>query len=422
MAQANFSTTKIGVAKVDITPTCPVHFACQGNDLVKCKPPGDIKDHIFARVLYVKDENDNACIFISIDACLYIEARAHLSERDWTAPRGTRAKWAAAVGTSEDHVFVIPTHTHQAPSKLSDANISDISNRIKEAKNNADFVYAESVAFEEHLGVNRNPYYGINPSIPVDNLLQLIKFYSCKTHLPVAELFNYPIHNTAIGKDRPYMANQCSAELTGFTCTYLEKWFKKNVKSPTICLFLNGFYGDVGPNLVGPIFDPAIRERERGNPYAGFHSPGSQSYDVVKYAGIQLAKRIINNLRYGTAIELDTRTISTKIISITKETIDGWHNKTEDIIICAATIGDIGFIGVNADVFSQFGPRIRSNSRFPITITCSNTNDFRGYYVTREAYNNSALIDYLRPKIPFTGGIEDIIVIESIKLLDELYD
>ncbi|MDF2722089.1 MAG: Alkaline ceramidase domain protein, partial [Paenibacillus sp.] len=89
--------------------------------------------------------------------------------------------------------------------------------------------------------------------------------------------------------------------------------------------------------------------------------------------------------------------------------------------IQAIAFGDAVIVGLPAELFVEFGLRIKSGSPFPLTIVNELTNgSVSGYVCTQEAYRQGGYETRLRPYSRLHEETGDLFVEHALKLLHRL--
>jgi len=391
------SRLRAAVFKYDLTPTVPT--AVSWGDAYIATPPEDILDSIYVRILALEDSiNGKKLIFIAPDMCLYDElARDPMR----IFPTGTLQRFADAAGVTVDYVFVVPTHTHQGPQTVMDETIlQGIADGIETAVSNLTAVHMGYIEDRNDLGVNRRPDYGVSPNLAYDNRFVGFKFTRVSDGVPVACALHYPVHNTAYGNSWVEHWNKITTEITGFAMNDIEDHYS-GINANFVSIFLNGFYGDAGPDVYG----------SKNGDYATITARGHQF-------GSELLPFMDNIVPVPLTGAIDVFRTSETVDAVPEDTYENY-----DIVCSGARIGDeIGFIGVSCEPFTEIAAHIKARSPFKITIASANTNGDSGYVPTYDAFHDGiAGHETLWPKCPFYEDIEQVVVKNSLHVLQTLY-
>jgi hypothetical protein len=85
-------------------------------------------------------------------------------------------------------------------------------------------------------------------------------------------------------------------------------------------------------------------------------------------------------------------------------------------VLCIA-LGDIAFVGLPGEPFTDIGRQIKENSPFSMTIVCCNANGSEGYFPTDEALNTKG---YESSSALFLPGVAPELINTSLNTLKEL--
>ncbi|MCD9025552.1 discoidin domain-containing protein [Cohnella silvisoli] len=389
------SRLKVGVSKIDITPTANTRTDWG----VEAVVPEDILDHIYTRFMVLEDSlTHKRLVFVVPDMALYDELA-----RDPTRifPTGTLQRFADAAGVPINQVFVIPTHNHQGPETITDETVLQrFVMGIESAISNLTPANMGYIVDRNNLGVNRRPAYGVSPNLAYDNRFVGLKFTRVSDGVPIAAAINYPVHNTGLGNETPANWSKITTELTGIGINYIESQYS-SLNSDFIALFLNGFYGDAGPDI---------------------YESKNADYNTIVTRGLQFGKEIIPFINNVVPRPL-TEPIDAYQATQTVDAIPGNVYDTYDLTFSGAKIGsDIAFIGVDSEPFVEIGANIRTKSPFPITLLSANVNGDSGYVPTYDAYHDGiAGFETILPKGPFHESIEQVVTSNSLNVLNTLY-
>jgi neutral ceramidase len=243
---AEIGALRIGVAKVDITPTDLTGLTSQwGQPLV------GVHDPIFVRAL-VLDNGTNTAAIVSAD----------LIEFGDTVELRTRI--AREVGIPADHLIIAATHDHSAPKPSFTAtgrasatgaqaftlNVYDkVVDALKQAKVSLQQARVGIGTGTADVNINRDEYdskgwhLGVNPDRQSDKTVWVVKFETPSGD-PIAVLFDYAVHSVVAGP----ATDQLTGDLAGAAERYVEQHYKNKV----VALFVSGAAGDQNPTFTGP--------------------------------------------------------------------------------------------------------------------------------------------------------------------------
>ena len=88
-----------------------------------------------------------------------------------------------------------------------------------------------------------------------------------------------------------------------------------------------------------------------------------------------------------------------------------------DLNVVCISLGDIAFVGLPGEPFTEIGRRIKENSPFAMTIVCCNANGSEGYFPTDEALNGTG---YEAASSLFLPGVAPKLVQTALRTLQEL--
>jgi hypothetical protein len=93
------------------------------------------------------------------------------------------------------------------------------------------------------------------------------------------------------------------------------------------------------------------------------------------------------------------------------------RNAVIDLNIVCVGFGDVAFVGIPGEPFTEIGRRIKAESPFTMTIPCCNANGSEGYFPTDDALRNKG---YEANSSFFKPGVADELVKTSMETLEEL--
>jgi neutral ceramidase len=279
------STIKVGVGKVDITPTKPMLLYGYS---ARTTPSIGIYDPLFCRSVVFDDGATKAAI-ISLDS--------------GTIPLGNwlqtiRTRLAEEYGI--DHVFLTATHSHAAP-KLGthDKPIAwneVIAGKIYESvqmalakmqpahfeigSGKADITYDRRVVGDDGRVTMLWQDHDRKPTKPVDQRINVLCIQDMANE-PIATLVHYACHPViSSGK-----SNRVSADIPGAICAYVDKAVGGE------CVFLQGACGDVNPYL------------------AGYLREDTSAYKAIATESEKVAREVVEAVRHAAPVEQDDWTI-----------------------------------------------------------------------------------------------------------------
>jgi hypothetical protein len=389
---------KAAAGKVDITPslTVPVKLLGWGDHTA-----AGIADPLYARALLLEKHGVRALI-VSLDICWASEHAAvvpHGKDQSRTfgptLPLGTRAAWAQAAGVGESALTVNATHTHTAPALSSDtANsikkmIAALPSSLREVSLRAgmrDCPLAVYRAVKQTTWAN---------DFLINKTLTVLELVAGKTS--VARLVNFGVHPILFKE-----ICQISPDFVGAGMAELDS------KRGGVSLYIQGFSGDLGPNVEG------------------FY--GGQSKDVkgVRAHGAYLANETRLALENASEIPVDFLKVASS------------HPSPETIL---STKGDKKFEGVNpvrihgiafgtkalllsisAEVFNDYGAMVKNYCcpSYRYVLTSGVANGYSGYLPSAAAFDRVAEVEYEVDASPFVTAAQQQLLFGIRRLVSAL--
>ena len=449
------SNLKAGFAKVDITPPLAV---CMAGYFHRREAEG-ILDPLYASAIAVSDAKDDIkWILISCDLIGLGSEYANLAKE----LIGER------LGLTKEQVMIHSTHTHTGPhTRLVDdkekarqmgspddaymemliRKIADAaqlaSNNLKYAALDIGYGSEDSISFIRRFrmkdgSITTNPGRG-NPDIvePIGEIDPAVGVVRFKYQDGSGEILivNFTLHPDMTGGSR------FSADYPG----HMRCAVKKQIPNCEV-MYINGAAGDINHidamNLdhnttsgyeyskkVGSILAAEVIKV-----YQRLASPqeiGEDSHSIrFGHKLIEVPLREINNEQIekahndiqsfydGTWSVKGAGMASTAEISAAFQTVKiSKLGNTMSLEIQVVALDDIAYVGLPGEVFSQIGRRIKEGSPFKNTFISSLANGSHGYFPTRSAFNEGG---YEAKNNPFTEELEDLLVENSLKLLNSL--
>lgn len=370
----NENTLLMGYAKEKLTPSRDVFlggYIDQDGEQNLCRYPQDILSDIYVTAVCLEQAGSRA-VLVCIDNCLNIDGES--------TPKGLFQAIADTAGTTVSNVFVTNTHNHQSLKYLQQPEADIILATVKKAAEDLLPVTMQWKQLHSDVGVNRRPKYIVSPHLPYDNSLSVLRLRSegRKDLL----ILNYQMHNTALGVGRlETNAHFMCGELMGACSEQLEKELDCTV------YFANGFYGAAGPNIDGHF---------------------SADYPRIVEAGQQLGKTVAASLEPMQTVEPGKLRTYRVQHTLPVNPVYG-PQAAEQLDIRVASLGDIGFLGVDCEPFSELGAWLKAYSPFPYTVLLGNVSGFTGYIPTDEAFDAGSEERECRlNKTPYTKGISKL--------------
>ncbi len=374
---ADAGPLKIGVAKVDTTPT-----NLAGLTNLWRKPYAGVHDHLFVRALVIDNGTSKAAI-VATDLVEYGDTTA------------LRARIEKEVGIAADHIILTASHDHSAPrggvvtpgaqaqagGEGTAAYSAWLYDRIVEALTKAKA--AEQPAKmgigtgRSYVNISRDEFVqrenkwvlGVNPDGPSDKTVWVVRFDNAAGE-PIAVLFNYGVHSVVAGPEN----DQVTGDLAGAAERYIETHFKDKV----VALFTIGPAGDQNPTFIGP-----GQQKEEAAPI----------YPTIDAEGLMLGAEVV---RVANRIENPVATArigaGEKILTCATKprpaNAPGGAQQPPDIKMHLSVIrvNDIAFTGVSGEVVTNIYLHLRKASPLVNTMMITMANDRIGYIVDDAAY------------------------------------
>jgi neutral ceramidase len=360
------------------------------------RPFGGVLDELFVRAIAVgSGETQALLIAFDLDKAPY--------------PGETLAKISASTRVPEENIFFFSIHTHTAPITgyrpeepinnvlLKAAQVQKATAKYEELVSEMTLkVVDEAIgsmrqarmgfAYEKsYINVNRIQDYeykdengelhsecclGVNPQIPVDRTLFVMKFEDFNGQ-PIAFFMNYPVHNCVM------IANKCcggkmgiSGDIGGNVCRFMEEKL-----DGCTAVWSSGAAGDVNPIISNEIYYPdPMTGRPVESCMGGGLSPVLQMLATRHFADAMKAVRKIVCTTEAAPIagmvtwsftpgrHVVTRDDGTTEIAV-GEGVDPY-----EVRLHLMRLGDVAFYGFSGELYSSLGQRIKEISRMENTI------------------------------------------------------
>lgn len=312
----------------------------------------------------------------------------------------------AADGLSYAALIVAASHTHSGPGGFArsrlfgflalDRFVPEIADRLVQGMVRA-ARQAEFRKIPVRVGGGSGEASGIATSrldLPLDSEVGVLKVMAADG-APVALLWNYAVHGTALGKENLRL----SGDLMGVAAQRLER----SLRVPA--LYTNGAVGDVSPARHGPEGAAALGEAlarevravwDRVTPEA--ESTLSVLVEPLKLPAPTLALR-------GCLGGWVPRSVTVSL---------GWALPERSELVGVA-VGAHAWLTIPGELQTQLGQEVKAEGRrvFRSTFVVGLTNDYLGYFLTREAYRRVGYIECAS----FYGETAGEVVTERAKIL-----
>jgi len=402
---------KAGVAKIDITPDKPVMLSGYA---ARNKLSTGIHDPLSARAI-VFERDGKRLMLITADIIGFGFGRG-ISE-------DVRKEVIAECRLEPSDLFLAAVHTHSAPTITLD--------ETKGHPNNVEYTKALQPRIVElakaavaalapveigigsgsvPVGVNRRetkinkegkPYIdlGRNPAGPTDPEVQVVKVMNLDTGTPLAIVFGYATHSTALGQD----SYEVSGDIHGLASQFVEKHLGNGVIVPAFA----GASGNI---------DPWFRTLPKFETANGWVPEPILMSTMLGEEVVHVYRRIQKGSADG-PIRSAMKTISLpgKAREPVKE--EPKEIPPTPITITVARLGDLAIVGLGGEIFCEIGREIKKASPFPMTLVITHCNGSAGYMPTRASYPDGG---YEVRGSRFAPGADEKVVEEIVWMLNEL--
>jgi hypothetical protein len=408
LAAAEANLLRAGVARVDITPLKPVTLS--GYESRKDLSRG-VHDPLFARAIAF-EQAGNRLVLVSTEIL------------GWYG--GTAEPFRRAILEScrlrPSELFLSAIHTHSAPTPVLDPGKGH-SNNVEYTQTLQGHLVAVVRAALDHLepaaigvglgaaavGANRREQVvdaagrssvvlGRNPDGPVDRDVQVLKITQTSDNVMTAVLFAYATHSTSLGPGN-YLI---SGDVHGLAAQFVEHYVAGGAIAP-------GFAGASG-NI-----DPWFRVRP------GFNTTNGWIPEPVLLGTLlgEEVVRVLGDIKLAAtnapiATRLDVLSLPGKPGT---NAMPGETVAPVPFVLTAARVGEVGFLGLGGEVFSELGRAIKNASPFRHTVIITHCNGAAGYLPTTAAYPEGG---YEVRSSRFAPGAAEVVVQEALRLLREL--
>jgi hypothetical protein len=400
---------KAGFAKVDITPTEPVVLAGYGS---RTALSTGVHDPLFVRATVLESGPDRL-VLVATDTLGFYDGTYELYQK----------KIADELGIEDEKLFLTAIHTHAAPKPTwKSAGGVESSNSRYTLWLGDRIVEAVRLALDDlkparlglgrgasPVGVNRRettPDGGVtlgrNPG-GIHDAEVILMSIARDGDEPAGLLYNYATHATSLGAKNL----EVSSDLVGRANGFVERFLGPGVVSS---MFV-GASADIDPwYRVLPGFRTEkgfVPETELLGNLLGVevvHVKESIS-EFTDTASIRSARKTLQlpGKHRGTAASADREASPPAV----------------EVSISAARVGDVGLVGISAEVLTAIGLRIKEGSPFPYTWVITHCNGASGYLPPLELYKEGG---YEIETSPFAPGAAEVVAKEALMLLYSLRD
>jgi neutral ceramidase len=399
---------RAGMARTDITPDKPVTLAGYGSRTNVSK---GVHDPLSARAVAFAQEGQRL-VLVSLDNLGFYNETAE----------PLRQAVLGACQLQPSQLFLCAIHTHSAPtltlsverghpnnvaySKALQGKLAEV---VRLALERMAPVQFGAGSGSSPVGANRREVVrdpaggtkvvlGRNPSVLTDREVQVLKLASVDRNDLLGAVFAYATHSTSMGP-RNYLV---SGDVHGLAEQFLEKYLGAGVVTP-------GFAGASG-NV-----DPWFRVLPEFNATNGWIP---ESVLLGTLLGEEVAQVMRGIQKTTTDGPIKT---AIKTVELPGKPRDNTAAKAAGapatIVVTAASVGDIAFVGLGGEVFNEIGQTIKTTSPFPYTFVFTHCNGAAGYVPTRPSYPEGG---YEVQSSQFGPGAGEQLADEAKRMLLEL--
>lgn len=425
----------VGYGRVDMEP--PLGVSLHGYDKANERLGTSIMDPLYLTCIAFRDAQGTTAMMFTLD-CIRTE---------YSVATAIRREIENKLGVPMDSIFFTTTHSHSTPQigamdtqkkamEAAEAALAD----LKPAKMFIGTGKTEGLNFVRHYFMDDGSVVGDNYGDPtgkqyvkhvteVDNEMRLIKFVreGCKDIV----MMNWQAHPLLTGGGTK---TEISADFVGACRTVIEKELD--------CQFayFQGAAGNVDPYSRissekvydgyyqhGKMLAEAAMKALKGNMTeveTGLVKTAAQVYagEVRKDSGEMIAAGLAFKNVYdagGTVYEAQKASggLINSIYTVNGQQTRQSLGATKDINMIALSIGSVGFIGADYEMFDTNGQQIREGSPFDLTFTCCYCNGKNGYIPSAIGYELGC---YEMDGGFFVAGTGETLAQEYIKMLQGL--
>ena len=435
---------KVGFSKIEITPPLGSNL----NGYYRERYATHVIEPLYVSAVAYSD-GENTALTMSLDI-------SEILQRDTDE---IRAKVSQYTGLPFEAVFLACIHTHTAPViseirgffKRDKEYYEEFSDKVclcaaeavadmKEATISTARGKAEGISFIRRFrmkdgSVVTNPALSMmddveGPIGEADETVQLIKIQ--REDAPDIAIVHYANHPDVLG------GKGICPDWPGFMRDAVEAALAKEANGKGVrVIFFNGAQGDINHlNKLGrDVKNGVEHSRHMGRVVAG---AVLSVYTYTKPVSCELVQFKQNMARVATSKGTDedvakAKILNEKFLACEENSIPGF--KFDDIVmarkylrleevepivdlnVLCISLGDIAFVGLPGEPFTEIGRQIKEQSPFEMTLVCCNANGSEGYFPTDEALNEKG---YESASALFLPGVAPEMIRTSLKTLKEL--
>lgn len=394
------TSLKAAFGKIKITPEELAPLQGYDPDTNIADPSNDILDDLYARVM-ILDDGVTRSIIVNVDCCLTNEEVVKVADpsgragfyREFnnTFPSGTREEWAKAAGAKVHHISVNATHTHTAPAHYSEKYTSRIKSLITETLENLVPVNISIGNGESKVSAFRRPTLRADLSVPINQTLRVL-FFETEDKEPLGAIVNYAVHPTSLRNP----TNRISGDIVGLAVNDVEKQMMESF----VCLFLQGFSGDVCPLY-------------------GDNGPAVDTYPAVNEGSQLLSNDIIGTTNNKKEIHISALSSNTKDIYL--PTRDGFYKDHMKVTLMGIAVGQILILSISGEIFNDYIAKIEGISPYGFNMLSGVSNGYSGYIPTLKAFQDG-MGGYEMNTTPYSESVEELFLEEVGSFICSLHN
>jgi len=400
------STLKVGIAEVNYTPEVGLDLV--GNYRRDDYASRGVHDSLYARAIVAADKNNNKAAILTVDIC----------ELGKESVNFMRAHIAAKTDIPAENIMIMATHTHSGPpSELTSPKATEYLAKAASAVILANERLAPSVlavgrSKEDRISHNRrlkcidgtthmcwekfDSGFVIGPLGPKDP--EVITLSIEQKGKPLGVIVNFGCHVTTLtGNNWLY-----SADYPGYMIEAIRKIKGINY----LPMFFNGACGNVTQVDYRVGFPSTYQECQRIGYLLGVaaleaiknETKVSADRVAVSREMVPLSRMDITDEKLAWAQKMMKKVEKEGMPPLQADGIPDavfakdWiamhkvQDQVDSLEVMVVQIGEVAFVGLNSEVFAEFGMDIKSRSPFKNTIVTGLTNDSRGYFPTEVSF------------------------------------
>ena len=378
---------RVAMGSVDITPAANV--ALDGYNGFAAYPD-DYETDLQARILLI-DNGEDTLVFINFEVLF--------TYMSMTSP-DFKKRIADICGTDESNVFLTCNHSHHAPvASLSFTDELKIRAAVEEAYGRLRPAVMGVDMAPSPYTVSRGTTLFVDLEMTTDNLMTVVRFDDAETGQPIGMVWNLPFHGTmangagAVTGNVSIRRDKLHCELSGLACRYMEDRMRET-NEHFVSMFIVGFTGNTGPYVPEP-----------GGEWRCF----AASFEDQVYAGECLGGDV---LAFYDAIKAeDTAGDIMKAVNIATLPRSEEPQKASvwstNLLISLYGFGDVLCIGINYEVFSVIGARLRAEVPYRYTMPAGGVGGSGGYLPTKEAFSLPMYYENSAQATCFDSNVEE---------------